>query len=67
MRFSLVTLLSLSAVALALPSPEPATAPTCGRDSDCNSFCSGGPCKTGFCGASAFGDQRCFCGGCPSV
>ncbi|KAK6215150.1 hypothetical protein QIS74_08169 [Colletotrichum tabaci] len=65
MRFTLVSLLSLSALALAAPAPEPApqgnVAPTCSEAGDCASFCTQ-PCTRPFCGLSAFGDQRCFCG-----
>ncbi|KAK1623457.1 hypothetical protein BDP81DRAFT_410695 [Colletotrichum phormii] len=64
MQFYIISLLSLSALALALAAPQANVAPTCGSDGDCTSFCSGGPCTKPFCGLSAFGDDRCFCGGC---
>ncbi|KAF6814815.1 hypothetical protein CSOJ01_03826 [Colletotrichum sojae] len=58
MRFTLVSLLSLSALALAAPAPEPApqgnVAPTCSSPNDCRSFCIA-PCTNPFCGLSAFG------------
>ncbi|GJD02513.1 hypothetical protein ColKHC_11338 [Colletotrichum higginsianum] len=58
MRFTLVSLLSLSALALAAPAPEPApqgnVAPTCSEAGDCASFCTQ-PCTRPFCGLSAFG------------
>lgn len=53
MQFSIIALISFSALALAAPQAN--VAPTCGRDSDCTSFCSRGPCTKPFCGLSAFG------------
>ncbi|KAF0316010.1 hypothetical protein GQ607_016769 [Colletotrichum asianum] len=63
MQFSLISVLSLAALALAAPAPEPQSgvAPKCSSPNDCRSFCTA-PCTNPFCGLSAFGDQRCFCG-----
>ncbi|KAF6824393.1 hypothetical protein CPLU01_10903 [Colletotrichum plurivorum] len=57
MRFALISLLSLSALALAARAPEPApqgnVAPTCSSPNECRSFCTA-PCTNPFCGLSAF-------------
>ncbi|TEA13698.1 hypothetical protein C8034_v004457 [Colletotrichum sidae] len=64
MKFLMVSFLSLAAFALAAPAPEPVPqrAPTCGKNSDCATFCNG--CSNPQCGLSVFGDFRCECGGC---
>ncbi|KAE9571924.1 hypothetical protein CGMCC3_g12080 [Colletotrichum fructicola] len=56
MQFSLISVLSLAALALAAPAPEPQSnvAPTCSSPNDCRSFCTA-PCTNPFCGLSAFG------------